>query len=270
MKKAKEKMLFFLILNPVLLQILSRTYYGIAIRLGVEKPSLLLFLLFLYLVLFVGLMMIGFRLCPRIKRWMPLLNFIPLLWVLPSATFELSSFAGMMQVTPNSSRSDINSGWTDLLGSGSNPSSDHNQPAASTSNSQERDVPPFNRFPYDPDEVIGGDSVNSIKQRLLRRYASPSPQEIEIALLDAQDLFEVKVEIIRIMTPLHPEGDWLRRGARALDNNYNTATGEESLIKLSKFLDDLREKGLQSETFKKLKRKVFLRIDDIDSDSEIH
>ena len=237
------------------------------------SPRLHLFLLFLYLMLLVGLMMIGFRLCPRRKRWMPLFHFIPLLWVLPSATFELPSFDdGMMQVTPNTgpSRSDINSGWTDLLGSGSDPSSDHNQPAASTSNSQERDVPPFNRFPYDPDEVIGGDSINSIQQRLLRRYPFPSAEVIERARIDAEDRFEVKVEIIRIMTPLHPEGDWLRRGARALDNNYNTATGEESLMKLYQFLDDLREQGLQSETFQKLKRKVFLRIDDIDSDSEIH
>ncbi|KAL3655753.1 hypothetical protein CASFOL_000149 [Castilleja foliolosa] len=172
-------------------------------------------------------MMIGFRLCPRINKWMPLFNYIPLLWVLLSAIFELYSFAGMMQVTPNTSpsRSDINSGWTDLLVSRSNPNSDHNHD--STSNSQERDVPHFERFPYDPDEVIGGDSVNFIQRRLLSRLQFPSAEEIERARIDAEDRFEVKVDIIRIMTALHPEGDWLRRGARALDNN-RTQTGEES------------------------------------------
>ncbi|KAL3646578.1 ATP synthase alpha chain mitochondrial precursor [Castilleja foliolosa] len=199
----------------------------------------------------IGLMMIGFRLCPRIKKWMPLFNYIPLLWVLLSAIFELYSFAGMMQVTPNTSpsRSDINSGWTDLLVSRSNPNSDHNHD--STSNSQERDVPPFERFPYDPDEVIGGDSVNFIQRRLLSRLQFPSAEEIERARIDAEDRFEVKVDIIRIMTALHPEGDWLRRGARALDNNH-TQTGEESHKNLSYFLDDLNIRGLESETFQNL------------------
>lgn len=71
------------------------------------------------------------------------------------------------------------------------------------------------------------------------------------------------------MTPLHPEGDWLRRGARALDNN-RTTTGEESLAKLYAMLEDLKANGIKSISFHNLKSKVFLRIDDIDSNSEIH
>ncbi|KAK4357972.1 hypothetical protein RND71_023582 [Anisodus tanguticus] len=52
-------------------------------------------------------------------------------------------------------------------------------------------------FPYQADEVIGGDSVNAIKSRLLAKTPSPSFYEIEQARIDAQDRFEVKVEIIR-------------------------------------------------------------------------
>ena len=43
--------------------------------------------------------------------------------------------------------------------------------------------------------------------------------------------FEVKVEIIQQMADLDPTGDWMGRGARALDNPH-TATGEEPLEKL--------------------------------------
>jgi len=69
------------------------------------------------------------------------------------------------------------------------------------------------------------------------------------------------------MTPLHPEGDWLRRGARALDNP-RTATGEESLEKLHSFLEELKSDGVQSQAFQSLKGKVFLRIEDLDEASE--
>lgn len=124
-------------------------------------------------------------------------------------------------------------------------------------------------YPYQLDEVIGGDSVNSIQHRLLKRYVFPSAEVIERARLEAEDLFEVKVQIIRQMTPLHPEGDWLRRGARALDNP-RTATGEESLDKLYKLLSDLNENGVESQSFQALKGKVFLRQEDIDEDSGIH
>jgi hypothetical protein len=60
------------------------------------------------------------------------------------------------------------------------------------------------------------------------------------------------------MTGLDPTGDWLGRGARALDNP-RTATGEESLERLRSFLDDLNQGGKRSETFLQLKGKVFLR-----------
>ncbi|KAK4337500.1 hypothetical protein RND71_043827 [Anisodus tanguticus] len=113
-------------------------------------------------------------------------------------------------------------------------------------------------FPYQADEVIGGDSVNAIKSRLLAKTPSPSFYEIEQARIDAQDRFEVKVEIIRQMAPLHPEGDWLGRGARALENP-RTATGEHSLEKLHTLLSDLESRGVNSESFSQLKGKVPLR-----------
>ena len=176
--------------------------------------------------------------------------------------------------------SGINSGWTSLLGSGNGNSSSGSsedildQPPHA--NAESRSAPPqhqtgepSHRCPYQPDEVIGGDSIDSIQQRLLSRYRSPSADVIERARIDAEDLFEVKAEIIQTMTPLHPEGDWLRRGARALDNN-RTTTGEESLAKLYAMLEDLKANGIKSISFHNLKSKVFLRIDDIDSNSEIH
>ncbi|MBA0632467.1 hypothetical protein Godav_001197 [Gossypium davidsonii] len=52
-----------------------------------------------------------------------------------------------------------------------------------------------------------------------------------MARIQAEDLFEVKVEIIQQMADLDPMGDWMGRGARALENPH-TATGEESLEKL--------------------------------------
>lgn len=117
---------------------------------------------------------------------------------------------------------------------------------------------PYVPFPYDPDEVIGGDSVRSIQRRLLSGKASPSYIEIYLAQIDAEDLFEVKVDIIQKMAGLHPSGDWLGRGARALDNPH-TATGESSLEKLHSFFQDLHQGGRRSETFGLLKGKVFLR-----------
>ncbi|MBA0873937.1 hypothetical protein Goshw_009501 [Gossypium schwendimanii] len=52
-----------------------------------------------------------------------------------------------------------------------------------------------------------------------------------MARIQAEDLFEVKVEIIQQMADLDPTGDWMERGARALEN-LHTATGEGSLEKL--------------------------------------
>jgi hypothetical protein len=113
-------------------------------------------------------------------------------------------------------------------------------------------------YPYQPDEVIGGDSVNSIEGRLLAKYSFPSSEVIQMARIQAEDLFEVKVEIIRLMAGLDPTGDWMVRGARALDNP-RTATGEESLEKLYEKLEDLRRGGVRSSTFWELKGRIFLR-----------
>jgi len=94
--------------------------------------------------------------------------------------------------------------------------------------------------PYPHDEIIGGDSIERIKWRLLSQSKNPSAQEIILAGIRAEDQFRIKVDIIRRMATLdsEPEGDWLGRGARALDNP-RTATGEESLDKLYRLRADL-------------------------------
>jgi hypothetical protein len=86
-------------------------------------------------------------------------------------------------------------------------------------------------YPYPYNEFIGGDSVESITRRLLEGSPFPSAHAIKMAQIDAEDLFEAKVDICRVMAGLDPEGDWLRRGARALDNP-RTRTGEDSLENL--------------------------------------
>jgi hypothetical protein len=113
-------------------------------------------------------------------------------------------------------------------------------------------------YPYQPDEVIGGDSLLSVERRILAKNSSPSYEDIQWAQIKAQDLFEVKVEIFKAMSGLDPEGDWLGRGARALENP-RTATGEESLEKLHTILSDLESKGVKSEAFSQLKGRVPLR-----------
>jgi len=116
-------------------------------------------------------------------------------------------------------------------------------------------TPPYTPYPYGPEEVIGGDSVRSIEGRLLSGKTAPSSLDIYLARINAEDLFEVKVDIIREMAGLHPSGDWLGRGARALDN----PRGKESLGELLQMRRDLRARNLKSETFGLLKEKVFLR-----------
>ena len=117
------------------------------------------------------------------------------------------------------------------------------------------------RFPYEPDELIGGDSVSSIQRRLLSSKPFPSAEEIDFARMQAEDLFEVKVQIIRQMEGLDPTGDWMRRGARALDSP-NSATGESSLERLYSLSDDLSRNGKRSKAFFSLSEKVALRRDD--------
>lgn len=121
----------------------------------------------------------------------------------------------------------------------------------------EEDRPIF----WNPDYLFGGDSKNSIQRRLLSQSHNPSAQDIYLAGIQAEDLFQVKVDIIRQMATLDPEGDWLGRGARALDNP-RTKTGEESLANLYKLRDELAQRGISSPSFGDLKMKVFRRLID--------
>lgn len=106
-------------------------------------------------------------------------------------------------------------------------------------------TPPAVPYPYKLDEVIGGDSVLSIQRRLLDKTSPlPLPHEIDIARVQAEDLFEVKAEIVKLMAVLDPYGDWMGRGARALDNPH-TSTGEPSLERLHIILNDLRGRGAE-------------------------
>jgi hypothetical protein len=68
------------------------------------------------------------------------------------------------------------------------------------------------------------------------------------------------------MAGLHPEGDWMGRGARAL-YNLRTATGEPSFEKLTTLLSDLQSGGVNSDSFKELTKKVFLRGENHDEHS---
>lgn len=113
-------------------------------------------------------------------------------------------------------------------------------------------------FPYHENEVIGGDSVLSIERRLLAKYSFPSYEVIRMARIQAEDLFEVKVQIIKIMAGLDPTGDWMGRGARALDNP-RTVTGEPSLGKLYSIRDSLNEAGARSPDFVSLQGKMLAR-----------
>nr|YP_009675532.1 hypothetical protein FPI08_mgp21 [Sophora flavescens]QDD68276.1 hypothetical protein [Sophora flavescens] len=119
--------------------------------------------------------------------------------------------------------------------------------------------------PEDPSEILGGDSIESIKSRLLQSKENPSPEEIRIAEYDAEDLFQVKVEIIRGMTPLDPEGDWPGRGARALDNP-RTSTGEDSLENLYRLKDGVLSGD--AEIISKLKDRMVFRRADNDAASQ--
>nr|YP_010833561.1 cytochrome c oxidase subunit 1 [Jatropha curcas]WFG81187.1 cytochrome c oxidase subunit 1 [Jatropha curcas] len=201
----------------------------------------------------------------------------------PGWTSLLGSTGQQPSVAP--SGGSPSGGWTRfdedvLLESGTSSSPRSNSfPSVNQPQPGEHAVPPANPgeaeagtshvrpFPYGDDEVIGGDSVQSIQTRLLARYDSPSAEVIRWARIDAQDLFEVKADIIRIMAPLDPTGDWERRGARALDNP-RTKTGEESFERLCRLRDSLSNEGIQSQAFWDLKAKVFLRQENLDESSE--
>ncbi|XP_020209585.1 uncharacterized protein LOC109794549 [Cajanus cajan] len=103
-----------------------------------------------------------------------------------------------------------NEGWTGiLLGSSESESagtsSSVNQQGARPAPAQNEVAPPVVPYPYPENEIIGGDSVEAIERRLLGRFPSPSAHDIQMARIQAEDLFEVKVDIIRRMTSLDPE-----------------------------------------------------------------
>ncbi|KAF3436660.1 hypothetical protein FNV43_RR19407 [Rhamnella rubrinervis] len=79
---------------------------------------------------------------------------------------------------------------------------------------------------------------------------------LQMARIQAEDLFEVKVEIINLMANLDPTtGDWQGRGAQALANSHTT-TGEEPLKRLYAFKDDLLRSGVRSSTYSRLKGRI--------------
>nr|YP_010144801.1 hypothetical protein KYW51_mgp24 [Mirabilis jalapa]QQL93532.1 hypothetical protein [Mirabilis jalapa] len=116
-------------------------------------------------------------------------------------------------------------------------------------------TPPVVPFPYTDTQQIGGDSVSIIQARLLSNNPDPSWERMEQARIDAQDRFEVKVEIFQAMDHWDPAGGWLERGARALDNP-RTASGEEPYERLCQLRDDLQQTGPLSDTYAKLKDKL--------------
>lgn len=117
---------------------------------------------------------------------------------------------------------------------------------------------PVEEYPYGDTQEIGGDSVCAIQRRLLEKDPFPSAEIIELCRLEAQDLFEVKVKIIKRMAEWDPTGDWMGRGARALDNP-RTASGEESLERLYYIWNIIKKNGPFSDEFLLLQKKVFLK-----------
>lgn len=87
------------------------------------------------------------------------------------------------------------------------------------------------------------------------KWDFPSSETIALCRLEAQDLFEVKARIILKMAQLDPTGDWMGRGARALENP-RTDTGEESLDRLYRIVDDLDDTGPQSDSYSRLTERV--------------
>lgn len=182
---------------------------------------------------------------------------------------------GSVHMMETSGTASSSSSWTRiLLGSSSETEtggSSVNQPEAGLPANAGapggQEAGPSNRtlpvvpYPYEPDEVIGGDSVESIQHRLLSNKTFPSAHEIEMARLQAEDLFEVKVQIINLMAGLDPMGDWTRRGARALDNPHST-TGEPSISSLYTLLNNLQSEGIDSPNFQKWQSKRLPRFDE--------
>lgn len=111
-----------------------------------------------------------------------------------------------------------------------------------------------NAFSYDENHTIGGDSVASIRHRILSKKGDISFEEAHYL---AEDLFEIKAKIIQEMARWDVDGDWMNRGARALDNPSNSSkTGEYPLHTLYGFHDDLKDLGPMSNAFASLKDRV--------------
>lgn len=108
-------------------------------------------------------------------------------------------------------------------------------------------------YPYDLEQVIGGDSVSSIQRRLLDQMRTPdyTYEVSQRTLYEAQDRFELKVKILTKMSEFDPNGAWLERGARTLDNP-RTKTGEPSVEQLGSILEELQIGGPQSPVFRTL------------------
>lgn len=51
--------------------------------------------------------------------------------------------------------------------------------------------------------------MESIERRFLGRFFSLSAHDIQMAQIQAKDLFEVKVDILRVMAGLDLSGDWI-------------------------------------------------------------
>ncbi|XP_015941857.1 uncharacterized protein LOC107487287 [Arachis duranensis] len=217
----------------------------------------------------------------------PMFIAIPSLALLYSMGGALSPLSALCASSPSVNGSS-STGWTSLLGSTSQEPSgvsspsgvwthfEHaaNSPGSSTSVTPipaEQAVPPANpvasgeaeagpshvaHFPYNEAEVIGGDSVLSIRTRLLEENPFASAEELRIAHLDAEDLFEVKADIAMEMSAHDPTGDWLNRGAWAL-GNPRTKTGEDSLENLLIIRDKLRQRDW--ETIRNLQERMLFR-----------
>lgn len=177
---------------------------------------------------------------------------------------EAAPYPANMVLPHGDDRASSSESWTRLLGG----SSSETETGGTSSNQIAASPAHVNAYPYQPDEVIGGDSVLSIQKRLLDKSSPlPLPHDIDMARIKAEDLFEVKAEIVKLMVVLDPYGDWMGRGARALDNPH-TSTGEPSLERLYAILNDLREGGVKSRTYGDFTLKVFRRVEDLDDHSQ--
>ncbi|KAG8387951.1 hypothetical protein BUALT_Bualt02G0074600 [Buddleja alternifolia] len=152
---------------------------------------------------------------------------------------EAAPYPANMVLPHGDDRASSSESWTRLLGG----SLSETEMGGTSSNQIAASPVHVNAYSYQPDEVIGGDSVLSIQKRLLDK-SSPLllPHDINMARIKAEDLFEVKAEIVKLMVVLDSYGDWMGRGARAMDNPH-TSTGEPSLERLYVILNDLREGG---------------------------